>query len=438
MKHISVRRLLVVFVLTAGLFCAGCSRSVINYQIAESIGTVGMFEDNQPVETPKMKAEREQREIEESEENVLQEELSEAEVLASQYRYEDAVSYLENIEKTEQNAERIDEKILEYQTAEQGMVAFTGDIPHLCFPVLIEDTLRAFDGDDYAAVYDSQMLTTSEFRKILESLYDNGYILIRIEDIAEITTDSRGVSLMEKKDLRLPANKKPIIVSQDDLNYSNVRNGDGIATRLAINDEGEVVAVYTDAEGHDLKGDYDVIPILNSFIEEHPDFSFKGARGIVSVSALAGIFGYDVAEGALMTSEENKETVAKIAQALKEEGWEIACAGYSHSYMNDMSYDQLVNDIRKWEEEAGTLVGSTSILFYPYGGEVSYPGEELKFLTENGYIYLCGLMSDGELLELGEGYMRQTRRFVDGYTLRYASDYFGPFFSAVSVMDSDR
>ena len=34
----------------------GCSRAQMNAEIAESIGTLGMYENNEPVETPKMKA----------------------------------------------------------------------------------------------------------------------------------------------------------------------------------------------------------------------------------------------------------------------------------------------------------------------------------------------------------------------------------------------
>lgn len=62
-----------------------------------------------------------------------------------------------------------------------------------------------------------------------------------------------------------------------------MRNGDGVATSLAVGADGKVDAVYTDADGHDQKGDYDVIPLLEAFIEAHPDFSFMGcARHRVS------------------------------------------------------------------------------------------------------------------------------------------------------------
>ena len=63
----------------------GCSRSVLNYQIAECIGTLNQYENNEPVETPKMQAEREQRESEEALEKARTDALAQAESLALSY-----------------------------------------------------------------------------------------------------------------------------------------------------------------------------------------------------------------------------------------------------------------------------------------------------------------------------------------------------------------
>ena len=50
---------LILCLLTVSLGLTGCTRTQMNEQIAESIGTLGMYENNEPVETPKMKAEKE-------------------------------------------------------------------------------------------------------------------------------------------------------------------------------------------------------------------------------------------------------------------------------------------------------------------------------------------------------------------------------------------
>ena len=427
----------VLAVIAAAALLTGCSESAVNYQIAESIGTVGMYKDNVPVESPQMKAEREQNEIAEAEENEFQKQLQEAQTLADGYYYDEAVSYLEKLEPMESTRDRINEKIEEYTAAKDALTSYDGDIAHLCFPILIEDSGRAFDGDDYSYNYSGTMITTKEFKGILESLYANGYILVDIADVATKTTDARGITIMEKCDLLLPPGKKPVIISQDNVNYSSIRNGDGIATAL-VEEDGKVLARYTDDEGHDLNGDYDLVPILDTFVEEHPDFSWRGAKGIVSVSGSEGVFGYSLETTLGNNSAQNKDTVTGIASALTANGWRIACAGYKHAYMNEMTTDQLKSDIDEWKKEVGALTGDTSILFYPYGGEVAYPSDQLTCLLDEGFEYLCGLWSDQDFMEVNEEYTRQTRRFVDGYTLENAPNYFISFFDVSSILDSDR
>ena len=436
--------------LGTGLILGGCTRSQINYQIAEAIGTDGKYENNEPVETPVMAERRKLLEESESEEASLLTILEEAEKLALGYNYEEALSVLDTIPLSQARDERVAEARERYEKGDANLVTWEGDIPHLCFPTLIYDTVMAYDGDDKASEYNTTMVTCKEFSLILQSLYDNGYILIDIHSIADMVTDERGTSSMEEQKMKLPEGKRPIILSQDNLNYADVNNGDGIATKLVLDEDGKVKAQYTDSEGHDGAGDYDFIPILDSFIEEHPDFSFRGARGIVSVSGSEGVFGYpitspaagssaDAAEGSsTVSSSTQDEKVKAIADALREEGWNIASAGWSHSYMNDMSMEQFTAEIEDWIKYVAPLTGPSDILFYPYGAEVEYPGEKLNFLTGKGFHYLCGLWGDTDFRELSDLYMRQTRRFVDGYTLINAPVYFTDFFDASLIRDDDR
>ena len=445
--------------LSGAVMMSGCTRSQMNYQIAEAIGTDGMYENNEPVETPKMAEKRKLLEESESEEATLQEYLSQAEALAQGYNFEEAISVLNQIPLAQARDQRVSDARERYEKGDSNLVNWVdGDIPHLCFPTLIYDTTMAFDGDDRASDYNTTMVTCDEFSAILQSLYDSGYILIDIHTIAEMVTDERGTSSMEEQKLKLPEGKRPIILSQDNVNYSNVRNGDGIATKLVLDQDGKVKAQYTDSEGHDVAGDYDFIPILDSFIEKHPDFSFRGARGIVSVSGSEGVFGYRISsaaeegsaeEGAVQgqdasiqsaggSAANQDDTVSAIASALRAEGWSIACAGWSHNYMNDMSLESFSAEIDNWLKYVGSLTGPADILFYPYGAEVEYPGEKLNYLLDHGFHYLCGLWGDTDFREMGDLYMRMTRRFVDGYTLINAPVYFTSFFDASSIRDDDR
>ena len=460
-------------VCAAALLLCGCSRSQMNYQIAEAIGTDGMYPNNEPVETPQMVQQRQILEESESEEEALLAVLAQAETLAAGYNYEEAIAVLNTITGMPSRDDRVSEARERYENGDASLVNWNdGAIPHLCFPTLIYDTSMAFDGDGRASSYATTMVTCSEFSGILQSLYDNGYILIDIHSIASMVTDERGTTSMEYGTMKLPQGKKPIVLSQDNLSYASVTNGDGIATRLTLDEEGKVKAVYTDSEGHDLVGDYDFIPILESFIEAHPDFSFRGARGIVTVSGSEGVFGYDLpsedaspaaqqqetaaaadSSGSLAGLQNNaggqtavnassltedEQAVAQISSALRAGGWSIGCAGWSHSYMNDMSNDQFKSEMDDWLDHVGSLTGDADILFYPYGAEVAYPGDKLQYLMDHGFRYLCGLWGDTDFRELGDGYMRMTRRFVDGYTLINAPSYFTSFFAAGDIRDGDR
>lgn len=413
------------------LLLSGCSRSVLNYQIAECIGTLNQYENNEPVETPKMKAEREQRESEEAVEAERTELLAEAESLASSYYYEEAVSLLKNSSLLEGDA-RAEEAITGYQKKIDSMYEYELDknsIGHLSFTNLVVDTKRAFDGDAYSQVYRENMITLTEFENILNTLYERGYVLIDLQDLAQEEQGAKDV-LLTAQNPKLPQGKKPLVISVENLNYSSVANGDGVATRLALDKNGEVGAVYTDENGHDLIGAYDVVPVLEQFIEEHPDFSYQGARGVISLSGVNGAFGYLIEEDSDPSWEENAQTVQQIADKLREDGWCFASAGYSYQYMGDMSYDALKEDITKWQDSIGSLIGECNILMYPYGSEVSYDTEKAVFLIGQGFRYLVGLWANGDHIEVNDTYLRQTRRMVTGYVLDNYPSYYDPYFGA--------
>ena len=58
------------------------------------------------------------------------------------------------------------------------------EITHVFFHSLIMDTSKAFDGDSREAGYNQVMTTKDEFLKIMESMYERGFVLVRLHDIA--------------------------------------------------------------------------------------------------------------------------------------------------------------------------------------------------------------------------------------------------------------
>src|SRR5699024_6912684 len=105
------------------------------------------------------------------------------------------------------------------------------------------------------------------------------YILVSPHDL--YTTNSDGS--VENKPLELPEGKKPLVLSFDDLSYYEYMEGDGFADRLVLEGD-EVLHEYTDANGETHTGDYDFVSLLDKFVEENPDFSHNGAKGVVALT----------------------------------------------------------------------------------------------------------------------------------------------------------
>ena len=90
----------------------------------------------------------------------------------------------------------------------------------------------------------------------------------------------------------VPEGKIPFVLSQDDVSYYHYMDGDGCASKLVLDENGEVKNEYVDADGNVLVGDYDLVPLLDSFIKEHPDFSYHGRKGILAMTGYNGVLGY--------------------------------------------------------------------------------------------------------------------------------------------------
>ena len=116
--------------------------------------------------------------------------LAEAAILAAQYDYDGALTLLGTCTGED---DRVAQAVADYTAAKEGLTVWedVGEIPLISFQPLIADPSRAFDGDDNADYYDRNSLTTSEFSAILDQLYEKGYVLVSMEDLA--APDETGV-----------------------------------------------------------------------------------------------------------------------------------------------------------------------------------------------------------------------------------------------------
>lgn len=128
--------------------------------------------------------------------------------------------------------------------------------------------------------------------KILQSMYERGFVLVRLHDVAYEVTAEDGSRHFQEGDIMLPEGKKPFVMSQDDVCYYEYMDGDGFASRMIIGEDGKPTNEMKMDDGSVSVGSYDLVPLLDDFIKEHPDFSYRGAKACIAFTGYNGILGY--------------------------------------------------------------------------------------------------------------------------------------------------
>ena len=374
--------------------------------------------------------------------------LAEAEQLALQYDYDGAIKLIQSDESLASSPEGL-EKISQYQSTKDTLVRINPEeVTHVFFHSLIMDTSKAFDGDSRQNGYNQMMTTASEFIKIMESMYEKGYVLVRLHDLAYETTDDQGNPVFVYGDIMLPPGKKAFVLSQDDVCYYEYMEGDGFASRIVIGEDGYPTCEMKLEDGTVVTGDYDLVPILERFIQEHPDFSYKGARGVLAFTGYNGILGYRTDESYKDTNptyEEDRKQAAQVAQCLKEHGWELASHSWGHRNMGSISMEHFRLDCDKWEANVETLIGPTDIILFPFGSDIGSwkpytdDNERFAYLKSLGFRYFCNVdASKPYWVQMGQDHFRQGRRNLDGYRMYYNPDSLTDLFDVSQVFDPSR
>lgn len=398
--------------------------------------------------------------------------LAEASVLAQGYDYDGAIELLQSIEGYEDDADLI-AAIAGYTAQKSTLVSVdVTQVPHIFYHSLVNDTDRAFNADVLGkGVMDGMnawMTTVEEFDKITQEMYDRGYVFVRLKDLVVETKNADGsVSFTKNTNLKLPPDKKPVILSLDDLSYYHSYKKAGFPDKMVLDENGDVKCQYTDAQGNTTIGDYDVVPRLEAFIKEHPDASYKGARGMIAMTGYNGVFGYrtDVAykTGENLGSDQ-KEWLAehpdfnwdtevaeatKIANALKEDGWEFASHTWGHLSVTGKSVDVLKTDHEKWVNVVQNIVGPTDIIIFAHGADIgswkdySIDNPQYAYYKSQGFNYFCNVDgSQKAWIQIRNDYVRQGRINLDGYMMYKAqqgnTDVTEDFFDVNEVFDSRR
>lgn len=358
-------------------------------------------------------------------EKFIAEQLDRATYLADGYFYDEAIEFLEGSKYKDD--ERLLNKIEEIKTQKSTLVKYDGQFYHVFFHSLIVYPELAFDGDYMHEGYDMWMTTVSEFKNMLPQLYERGFILYSVKDIKK------------DQDIMLPPGKKPLIISIDDVCYYDYMKNDGFASKLVINEDGEVACEVKTPEGETIVTyDGDVMPILDQFVKEHPDFSFRGAKGIVAVTGYEGALGYRITdlEGDELAAAQKE--VVRISETMKSDGWLFACHSYTHNdYFKDggVSQELLVNDTQRFEDTIREYVLKPDIYISPFGYHLNPGDQRLEYLSDDmGYKYFCPVSTAMRTIFADDGTVIQERYNLDRYNMRSQKDFINKtFFDVDSV-----
>lgn len=139
----------------------------------------------------------------------------------------------------------------------------------------------------------------------------------------------------------------------------------------------------------------------------------------------------------------------KIANAIKDSGWEFASHTWGHLSVTSKTVDELKADNEKWVNTVQNIVGETDTIIFAHGNDIgdwhdySSDNEKFNYYKSAGYNFFCNV--DGSVpywVQIRENYVRQGRINLDGYMLYKASqgitDVINEMFDAKEVFDSSR
>jgi len=380
--------------------------------------------------------------------------MAEAKALADGYDYDGALAILDRFTGNRNEYPSLNALYNTYTEAKRSLVPWTdlSKVPNLSFQLLIADPNRAFNDPVYQIAFNRNFVTTDEFSRILASLYENDYVLVKLEDMIETT--GTGVSA---KTLYLPAGKKPLMLTQTNVNYSLYlvdsdgdmvadAGGSGFASRLVLDDSGNVTCEMVDAYGNLVTGAFDLVPILDDFVELHPDFSYRGAKANLALTGYNGLFGYRTHKAAkekLGDAAYAREVAGAkaIAKALTDSGYTLSCYTYENINYSNATLSRIEMDMNNWRAEVTPILGQVDTLVFAQNGDIttdtgSYSGEKFQHLRQAGFQRFLGFCTTGKpWATIKNDYARMGRLMVSGDNIRNHPDWFAGIFDCNGLID---
>jgi len=324
------------------------------------------------------------------------------------------------------------ESELPVQKPEPEMVLYEGPLMHIFFHPLVARPETAFRSR-YREHFLEWYVTAYEYRKILNEIYAKNYALIDVNEVYEIINTGNRTSVVYKKPL-IPEGKIPMILSIDDLSYYDFVRRNASVYKLVFDNNGNIAAWTDNGSGGEISYDLDVVTYLEEFIKEHPDFSIRGARGIIALTGYEGVLGYATHKMNDAKYEEEKQKAIAIVNKLKTLGWRFASHSWGHPHLPEISMEQFIADANRWDREVRPVLGDTNLYIYPFGEGVEGNEEKHRILREKKFNVFFGV-GRGTGRREGQGYIYFDRRNIDGVYFRLYGNRTDRLFDIEKVID---
>jgi hypothetical protein len=298
---------------------------------------------------------------------------------------------------------------------EQVMVYYEGSIVNIFFHPLVARPETAFTSNRRDHFLD-WYVTADEYKKLLYELYINDFVLIDINELYDVNYVNGQKRVNFIKPL-VPEGKKPMILSIDDLNYYENQKRYATVHKLVLDENGNIAAWTDNVNGGEISYDLDVVTYLEYFISQYPDFSIRGAKGIIALTGFEGVLGYRTHRLNAPDYQAEKEQAVIIVNKLKELGWRFASHSWGHPNLATIPMTRFMTDVDRWDREVRPITGDTNLFIYPFGEGVEHIEERHKVLRDRNFIIFFDVGTGYGFREKPE-YLYFTRRSIDGVYFR--------------------
>ncbi len=238
--------------------------------------------------------------------------------------------------------------------------------------------VRVLRHDDSKPENNQGLLTPNQFKKLLQELYNHDYVLIDASVFSSYPDHPINVFV--------PEGKSPLLLTIDSVELNRQQVNSGSFTRIEYDEEkkqffGEIGRSKSNPQ---LVYNEDVFSILNDFIHDNPDFSFDGARAIVSISGANGVLGHSL--------KVQHDQAISVLHVLEEEGYHIASNTYGRIDLGLDDVKAIEKDLKEWDNKIrAELNRPVRIMVLPFGSHPYNSEERLNAVLAEDYHLFIGI-----------------------------------------------